>query len=97
MFQFIDCIFSIEIIYEDDMPFRPSHRQLEYLVALGETGHFGEAAKRCHVSQPTLSVQVALLEKQLGVTLIDRMTGQVVPTPVGVDHCGGEGHPERAG
>lgn len=67
------------------MPFRPSHRQLEYLVTLGETGHFGEAAKRCHVSQPTLSVQVALLEKQLGVTLIDRMPGQVAPTPVGLD------------
>eukprot|EP01032_Pedospumella_encystans_P035753 gene35753-40445_t len=65
------------------MPFRPSHRQLEYLVALGETGHFGEAAKRCHVSQPTLSVQVALLEKQLGVTLIDRAPGQATPTPVG--------------
>ncbi len=65
------------------MPFRPSHRQLEYLVALGETGHFGEAAKRCHVSQPTLSVQVALLEKQLGTDLLDRRPGQVVPTPVG--------------
>lgn len=67
------------------MPFRPSHRQLEYLVTLGETGHFGEAAKRCNVSQPTLSVQLALLEKQLGVTLIDRMPGQVTPTPVGAE------------
>jgi LysR family hydrogen peroxide-inducible transcriptional activator len=67
------------------MPFRPSHRQLEYLVMLGETGHFGEAAKRCNVSQPTLSVQVSLLEKQLGVTLIDRVPGQVAPTPVGQD------------
>lgn len=67
------------------MPFRPSHRQLEYLVALGEAGHFGEAARRCNVSQPTLSVQVALLEKQLGVTLIDRMPGHVTPTPVGAE------------
>jgi LysR family transcriptional regulator, hydrogen peroxide-inducible genes activator len=67
------------------MPFRPSHRQLEYLVALGETGHFGEAAKRCHVSQPTLSVQVALLEKQLGVTLVDRMPGRITPTPIGYE------------
>ncbi|MDZ7874598.1 MAG: LysR substrate-binding domain-containing protein [Rhizobium sp.] len=67
------------------MPFRPSHRQLDYLVTLGETGHFGEAARRCNVSQPTLSVQVALLEKQLGVTLIDRMPGQVVPTPIGAE------------
>lgn len=65
------------------MPFRPTHRQLEYLVALGETGHFGEAARRCHVSQPTLSVQVALLEKQLGVTLIDRSPGRIEPTPSG--------------
>ena len=67
------------------MPYRPTHRQLEYLVALGETGHFGEAARRCNVSQPTLSVQVALLEKQLGATLIERMPGQVAPTPVGAE------------
>ena len=67
------------------MPYRPTHRQLEYLVALGETGHFGEAARRCNVSQPTLSVQLALLEKQLGATLIDRMPGQVAPTPVGAE------------
>lgn len=67
------------------MPYRPTHRQLEYLVALGEAGHFGEAARRCSVSQPTLSVQVALLEKQLGATLIERMPGQVAPTPVGAE------------
>jgi len=65
------------------MPFRPSHRQLDYLVAVGETGHFGEAAKRCHVSQPTLSVQLAMMEDQLGVTLIDRTPGNVTPTHVG--------------
>ncbi len=67
------------------MPFRPSHRQLEYLVMLGETGHFGEAAKRCNVSQPTLSVQVSLLEKQLGVTLIDRVPGRSRPRRWGRD------------
>ncbi len=67
------------------MPYRPSHRQLEYLVALGDTSHFGEAARRCHVSQPTLSVQVALLEKQLGAALIERTPGQVAPTPVGAE------------
>ena len=65
------------------MPFRPSHRQLQYLVALGDTGHFGEAARRCHVSQPTLSVQVALLEQQLGAALIDRTPGNIVPTYTG--------------
>lgn len=65
------------------MPHRPTIRQLEYLVMLGETGHFGEAAKRCHVSQPTLSVQIALLEKRLGCALIDRSPGLVAPTPAG--------------
>lgn len=67
------------------MAHRPTIRQLEYLVALGETGHFGEAAKRCHVSQPTLSVQVALLEQRLGCALIDRTPGSVAPTPAGAE------------
>ena len=65
------------------MVYRPTVRQLEYLVALGETAHFGEAARRCHVSQPTLSVQVALFERQLGCALIDRTPGAIAPTPVG--------------
>lgn len=65
------------------MAFRPTHRQLEYAVALAETGHFGAAARRCHVSQPTLSVQIAQLEAQLGATLFDRTPGRVQTTPVG--------------
>ena len=65
------------------MPFRPSHRQLEYLVALADTGHFGEAARACHVSQPTLSTQLKLLEDQLGVVLIERGPGPARPTPAG--------------
>ncbi len=65
------------------MPFRPSHRQLEYLVAVADCRHFGDAARKCHVSQPTLSVQLALLEKQLGVALIDRARGDIAPTHIG--------------
>jgi LysR family hydrogen peroxide-inducible transcriptional activator len=65
------------------MAFRPSHRQLEYVVALSAFGHFGRAAARCHVSQPTLSVQIALLEKQLGATLFERTTSGAAPTPIG--------------
>lgn len=67
------------------MPFRPSHRQLEYLVALDATRHFGRAADLCHVSQPTLSVQLALLEKQLGVSLIERTPGAIAMSAVGAD------------
>ncbi len=65
------------------MPYRPSPRQLEYLVALGETGHFGAAARKCEVSQPTLSVQVQLIEEQLGLALFERTPGNVQPTPAG--------------
>jgi LysR family hydrogen peroxide-inducible transcriptional activator len=65
------------------MPYRPSHRQLEYLVAVAEHGHFGRAARACHVSQPTLSAQLKLLEDRLGVVLIDRGGSAVQPTPAG--------------
>jgi LysR family hydrogen peroxide-inducible transcriptional activator len=65
------------------MAFRPSSRQLEYVIALHDLRHFGRAAKHCHVSQPTLSVQVALVEDGLGVTLFERTASQVVPTPAG--------------
>lgn len=49
-----------------------SLRALGYLVALAETRHFGKAAERCFVSQPTLSAQVKKMEDQLGVQLVER-------------------------
>jgi LysR family hydrogen peroxide-inducible transcriptional activator len=49
-----------------------SLRALGYLVALAETGHFGKAAERCFVSQPTLSAQLKKMEDQLGVQLVER-------------------------
>ncbi|MBS1201432.1 MAG: hypothetical protein H6R27_2110 [Proteobacteria bacterium] len=58
-------------------------RDLQYLVALAETGHFGEAAERCHVSQPTLSAQVKKLEEYLGVQLFERQPRKVSLTDVG--------------
>lgn len=66
------------------MPYRPTHRQLEYFVAVAERGHFAEAAKACHVSQPTLSTQLRLLEEQLGADLIERGVAGARPTPVGL-------------
>ncbi|WP_420408259.1 LysR substrate-binding domain-containing protein [Hoeflea sp.] len=66
------------------MPYRPTHRQLEYFVAVAERGHFAEAANACHVSQPTLSTQLRLLEEQLGADLIERGAGRARPTPVGL-------------
>jgi len=58
-------------------------RDLQYLVALAETGHFGEAAARCHVSQPTLSAQVKKLEEYLGVQLFERRPRKVSLTDAG--------------
>ena len=51
---------------------RPTLRQLQYVVAVAETGRFHEAAKRLHVSQPSLSAQISAVEQQLGVQLIER-------------------------
>jgi len=61
----------------------PSARQLSYLNALVETGHFGRAAKICAVTQSTLSAGLKELEALLGVTLIERTRRSVVVTPLG--------------
>lgn len=58
-------------------------RDLRYLVALADTRHFGKAAERCHVSQPTLSAQIKKLEGYLGVALIERHPRGVVLTAIG--------------
>ncbi|MGB3454763.1 MAG: LysR family transcriptional regulator, partial [Litorimonas sp.] len=50
-------------------------RDLEYVLAIVEHGHFGRAAEACHVSQPTLSGQIRKLEDELGVTLFERGRG----------------------
>src|ERR1700735_4542316 len=47
-------------------------RDLEYVVAVADHGHFGRAAAACHVSQPTLSGQILKLEAELALRLFDR-------------------------
>ena len=58
-------------------------RDLKYLVAVADTHHFGHAAERCFVSQPTLSGQIKKLEEQLGVTLFERTKRSVKTTRLG--------------
>jgi LysR family hydrogen peroxide-inducible transcriptional activator len=50
---------------------------------VGQTRSFRRAAERCHVSQPSLSAQVAEAERALGTRLFDRDRRQVIPTPAG--------------
>lgn len=58
-------------------------RDLQYLVAVGEHGHFGRAAEACYVSQPTLSTQIKKLEQELGVELVERNPGHIILTDAG--------------
>ncbi len=57
--------------------------ELRYAVALAEERHFGRAAARCHVTQPTLSAQIMKLERTLGVSLFERSPRAVSPTATG--------------
>ena len=56
---------------------------LRYLVALARERHFGRAAEKCHVSQPTLSVAVKKVEEELGVQLFERSASEVKITETG--------------
>lgn len=60
-------------------------RDLRYLVALADCRHFGRAAERCHVSQPTLSAQIKKLEEFLGVALLERQPRNVSLTAPGIE------------
>ena len=57
--------------------------ELRYIVTLAREQHFGHAAEKCFVSQPTLSIAVKKLEEELGVPLFERSKNSVRVTPVG--------------
>ena len=58
-------------------------KDLRYLVAVADLRHFGRAAARCFVSQPTLSAQLKKLEQSLGVQLVERAPNKVSLTAAG--------------
>lgn len=63
--------------------FMPTLKQLQYLVALHEHGHFGRAADACYVTQSTLSAGLRELETLIGVTLVERTRRVVRFTALG--------------
>ncbi|MDH5547515.1 MAG: LysR substrate-binding domain-containing protein [Gammaproteobacteria bacterium] len=58
-------------------------RDLQYFIAVADYRHFGKAAQRCFVSQPTLSGQLKKLEEELGAILFERTNRSVEITPIG--------------
>src|SRR5437870_2695650 len=70
------------------LPHPFSLRQLQYAVAVADTGGFRKAAQLCHVSQPSLSAQLAQLEDVLGVRLFERDKRRVLLTGAGREILG---------
>ncbi len=63
-------------------------RDLQYIVALAEHGHYGRAAQACNVSQPTLSGQIAKLEAELGLPIFQKLGRSVGLTEAGEEIVG---------
>ncbi|KQM19209.1 LysR family transcriptional regulator [Sphingomonas sp. Leaf24] len=61
----------------------PTLKQLQYLVALHDAGHFGRAAEASFVTQSTLSAGIRELETLIGVVLVERTRRVVRFTPLG--------------
>jgi len=66
----------------------PTMKQLQYLVALADTQHFGRAAERCHITQSTLSAGIRDLESVLGTAVAERSNRHVLMTRVGMSIAG---------
>jgi LysR family transcriptional regulator, hydrogen peroxide-inducible genes activator len=61
----------------------PSMTQLKYALAVEKFRHFARAAQACHVSQPTLSMQLQKMEEELGLIIFDRTKNPILTTDQG--------------
>ena len=79
--QYFVMIESIGITYRPQ--FAMTLTELKYLVAVAAERHFGRAAERSFVSQPSLSAAIKNLEDELGVRIFERGKGDILVTPIG--------------
>ena len=70
-------------------PYAFSLRQLQYIVAVADLLSFNRAADECHVSQPSLSLQIAEIERVLAITIFERDPHRVALTSAGRDFVEG--------
>lgn len=64
---------------------RPTIKQLEYFVTIAKASNFRRAAQKLQVSQPTLTLQIAAMEEQMGMQLFDRSRAGTLLSPAGRD------------
>jgi DNA-binding transcriptional LysR family regulator len=74
---------SLDVIINVGLVSMVDIRQMRAFIVLAETLHFGRAAERLHLSQPPLSRQIAAMEKDLGVRLLDRHSRRAALTAAG--------------
>lgn len=72
------------VIGMNNKDYKPTLAQLRTFVTVAEKRHFGTAATKLNISQPSLSQALAALETGLGVQLIERSTRKVIVTPIGM-------------
>lgn len=61
-------------------------KTLEYIVAIHEEGSISKAARKCYISQPTMSVCLKKLEEEIGMPLFERKGSQTVATKAGIQY-----------
>ncbi len=61
----------------------PTLSQLEYIVAVDKFRHFAQASRHCHISQPSLSMQIQKVEAEIGFLIFDRMKKPILATDKG--------------
>lgn len=83
IFHYPSMAFPVMVIGMSNKEYRPTLAQLRTFATIAECKHFGTAASKLSISQPSLSQALVALETGLGVQLIERSTRKVIVTPAG--------------